>query len=532
MEDAYKIMSRWAWLNIIIFWLCTFSVCAEPAAFSQTIEGRVFLKPENDTTSVSLLYRFSALKEHFELISRMISEVSALSELPLSHSVGGAFQIKWRSFSAFLGEGIPRTSRTFYSSPGASLIDAGVPWSFSNQLEIGESLNTILMGFDSPYLRVFRCLAYSKEHSSVMLHSEPENATSTVEFSLPTSLGLVSISGSILSPKSQISGEALQYPLYWTSVYSHSNFKAVDVRIWAGLSRGYITPLGIAAALEMKFDTMKSKTQKEPPVQYFVQNYIFAANEWYTTYRSSFPGQDFYFKQYARVSFGEYLLYSTLSVWSVFSGSSLRRLFDPSVSIFTKYSWFWALDGADEKLAFAIPGWLLQSHFSWDKNGLKRIEPTIRREQSFWGGRLTLVFSLKADKATDNPESGDSDELLDFGPSGEGVFEISCSDVAGTFPHLPLAIQSAFIQIRYQRQIYASKESQLTASFFGAIKLPTLQERPLSPGIQIAGELRLNTHKTSTLVVKGTAAMTLESMASFSFSKTSVSMAYSWKSTS
>jgi len=522
-----------ACLKIIIFWLCTFSVCAaESAAFSQTVEGRLLLEPENETTSVSLLYRLSALKEHFELASRMISEVSALSELSSPHGVGGAFQLKWRSLSAFLGEGIPGTSRAFRSSPSSSLLGTGSPWSFSNQLESGKSPKKILMGFDSPYLRAFRYLEYPAEDLSVNVQREPEYAVSGVEFCLPAPHGLVSLAGSLVNPVEQPYGAGFENPLYWASLYARSNFKAVDAGIWAGWSRGYISPAGIAAALEMRFGTIKMDSQKPPPFRYFMQSYIFAANEWYTTYRSAFPGQDFYFRQYVSASFGECRLYSSFSAWSIFSGSSLRRIFDPSVSVFTKYAWLWALDGADEKLAVSIPGCFLQSRFSWDRNGLRRIEPTLRRERPFLGGRLTFLLSLKADKTADDPESGGSDDALDFEPSGEGDFENSFSDASGTSPHLPLAIQSALLQIRYQQQIYASGDSWLTGSFSGTIKLPSRNEGTLSPEIQIAGEMILKAQKNATLAIKGKAAMTLESMTSLSFSKASISVSYTWKSSS
>gem|GEM_PF-3487647 len=526
-------MGMRAGLKMLIFWLCAFSVgAAESSAYSQTTEGRLVLEPENDTTCVSLLYRFSELKEHFELTARMIGRVSALSELWSPHDAGGAFQLRWRSLSAFLGEGAPGTSRAFRSSSGSSLLGTGMLWSFSNQSESGESPKKILMGFDSPYLRVFRFLEYSAEYPSTNVLVEPEYATSGVEFSLPISHGLVSISGSMLHPAIQPSGAGLKYPSYWASLYSLSNFKAADVGIWAGWSRGYITPAGIAAALEMRFGTMKTGSQKPPPFWYFMQSHIFAANEWYTTYRSAFPGQDFYFRQYVSASFGECRLYSSFSAWSIFSGSSLRRIFDPSVSVFTKYAWLWALDGADEKLAVSIPGWFLQSRFSWDRNGLRRIEPTLRRERPFLGGRLTFLLSLKADKTTDDPESGGSDDSLDFEPSVEGDFENSILDVAGTSPHLPLAIQSALFQIRYQQQIYASGDSRLTGSFSGTIKLPSLNEGTLSPEIQIAGEMILKAQKNATLAIKGKAAMKIEAMESLSFTKASVSVSYTWKSSS
>lgn len=526
-------MSLRAGHALLIFWLCAISVGAlESAAFCQTVEGRLLLAPENETDGLSLLYRLSALKEHAELTAQMNSEVQALSELSSPHGVGGAFQFTWRSLSAFLGEGAPGTSRAFRSSPSSSLLGTGSPWSFSNQLESGESPKKILMGFDSPYLRAFRYLEYPAEDLSANVQREPEHAVSGVEFCLPAPHGLVSLAGSLVNPVEQPYGAGFENPLYWASLYARSNFKAVDAGIWAGWSRGYISPAGIATALEMRFGTIKMDSQKPPPIRYFLKSYVFAANEEYTTYRGTFPDRDFYFRQDAGISFSECRLSSVFSAWSVFSGASMQRIFDPSVSIFTKLAWLWALDGADEKLSVSIPGWFLQSRFSWDKNGLKRVEPSLRRERSFLGGRLTLLFSLKADKTADTPESGGSDDALDFEPSGEGDFEDSFSDATGTFPHLPLAIQSALFQIRYQRQIYASGESRMTASFFGALKLPSLNEGNLSPEMQIAGEVILNAQKTATLAVRGKAAMTLESMTSLSFSKASISVSYTWKSSS
>lgn len=509
-------------MRCVIYWLCSFAVFAN--SLSQTLDGRVVFQTQKQSTALNLSYDLQQLENNFALSARLHGVVSGFSPDTSLHIENGGLVLNFPAFSGILGEGSLRTSRAFRASTSTSLLSPGSLWSLDSRSAGVENNAKMLLGFELPFIRAFRYNVYPVKNISEIPSPQLEYAITGGELSFATNQGLVSLAGSLLDSRDQLSDSLFQNPAYWLSCYLFSYFRALDVGFWAGWTRGYTTPAGIAAALELRFDSAEIDNQKKAFFRYGFRSLVSATDEWYRTYCGNFPYHDFYLKQTISISLGQVSLLSSFSAWSANSGSSIRRIFNPEVSVITKYAWLWMLDGADGNLSVSIPGWLLKTRFSWDINGIKRIEPSLKRDAVWGSGTITIAGYLKVSKAETMDETSDSEES-----NNEGDSEDSMADEGSVSPYLPLVVQGASIQCGYQWQLYLHEASRATAFLSAAARIP-LAEEVLSVKIQCAGKVTLNMWKTTTLTISGKAEVALEAMKTLSVSSASVSISYTWKS--